>query len=179
MSRANGVTAIAYPRHWSRRDRAALDARYAALLDALTANEGKGAYHLNLIRGAVNRGLIVSETDRRLTAFGSAWRADYTGTPVPVGRITVKTRGATDNGRKTAKERAPREWFMVVTETMVKALAPDELTLWMKAKAHQRDGLTLAQLAALLGEPVDHVRIRAERIRERGYAVACRDEEAA
>jgi hypothetical protein len=65
-----------------------------------------------------------------------------------------------------------RAAFIVIYEKMVDDLSADELAMWLKAKRHERDGLTLEQLARLLGEPLAHVQIRAERIQEAGYMLA-------
>jgi hypothetical protein len=69
--------------------------------------------------------------------------------------------------------------LVFVHPKLIDDLSTEELALWIKAKRHERDGLTLAALAALLGEPLAHVRIRAERIVAKGYVVAVRTEDAA
>jgi hypothetical protein len=180
MMPASEATAIAYARHWSRAKRAAQDARYAALLDALTVNGGGGAYNLTLMRGAVARGLIVSLTDRTLTAFGIAWRAAYTGTPAPVTRIAVKTRTTPTPKPSTIARDLIAAGLLFVHPSLIAALGPEETYLWLYCKAHERDRLTLETLSSALHWPVDHTRIRAERCAERGYPLPLvRDGEAA
>jgi hypothetical protein len=176
---ANEVsTVIVYPSHWSAARRNALNARYAALLDALTANGGGGAYNRTLSRGAVNRGLIVSETDRTLTAFGRAWRAGYTGTPEPVARIAVTSCGAADNGCKPSKrdqqraQRIARQLIdggtLFVQKRMLEVLGMECFYLWSYARTHP-DLTTVEQLAAAVHWSLSDTRIRAERCAERGY----------
>jgi hypothetical protein len=105
-------------------------------------------------------------------------------------RLTNRVPVVTPKAKPTAKpKRAPKPatvardlmaaGLVFVHPKLIDDLSTEELALWIKAKRHERDGLTLAALAALLGEPLAHVRIRAERIVAKGYVVAVRDEEAA
>jgi hypothetical protein len=181
MMPASEATAIAYARHWSRAKRAAQDARYAALLDALTANGGGGAYNLTLMRGAVARGLIVSLTDRTLTAFGIAWRAAYTGTPAPVTRIAVKTRTTPTPKPSTIARDLIAAGLLFIHPSLIEgpeSLNAIELKMWLLCQAHRRQPLTLAEVARRVGEPLDVTAIRAERIREK-YPLPLATEDAA
>lgn len=176
----------------------------AGLLTAMleSANEGL-VYKGGIVRAAARHGLI-TDKPREITAEGHAWLDGYRGDvaplpdiirPAPMPTYTHHERAAKGIAPKLRTKRAPKPkptpkpstvardlmaaGLVFVHPKLIDDLSPDELSLWIKAKRHERDGLTLAALAALLGEPLAHVRIRAERIRARGYVVACRDEEAA
>jgi hypothetical protein len=174
----------------------------AGLLTAMleSANEGL-VYKGGIVRAAARHGLI-TEKPREITAEGHAWLDGYRGDvaplpdiirPAPMPTYTHHERAA--KGILPKPKRAPKPkptpkpstvardlmaaGLVFVHPKLIDDLSPDELSLWIKAKRHERDGLTLAALAALLGEPLAHVRIRAERIVAKGYVVAVRDEEAA
>jgi hypothetical protein len=183
-------TDIAYPSHWSAARRSALNARYAALLDALTANGGGGAYNRTLIRGAVNRGLIVSETDRTPTVFGRAWRAGYTGTPEPVARIAVTSCGAADNGCKRAappsklgrmrtETRALMQRNLIIVDGDALDLGDAPFYLLCMYKMRGQDWKTIEDAAHALRWGIEETRIRAERIEEAGYTLPFNHQDAA
>jgi hypothetical protein len=70
--------------------------------------------------------------------------------------------------------------LLFVHPSLIAALGPEELYMWLYCKAHERDRLTLETLSSALHWPVDHTRIRAERCAERGYPLPLvRDGEAA
>jgi hypothetical protein len=70
--------------------------------------------------------------------------------------------------------------LLFVHPSLIAALGPEELYMWLYCKAHERDRLTLETLSSALHWPVDHTRIRAERCAERGYPLLLvRDGEAA
>jgi hypothetical protein len=174
----------------------------AGLLTAMleSANEGL-VYKGGIVRAAAGHGLI-TEKPREITAEGHAWLNGYRGDvaplpdiirPAPMPTYTRKERtakGVPPRPKPTAKPNPTPKPSTVARDLMaaglvfvhprlIDDLSTEELALWIKAKRHERDGLTLAALAALLGEPLAHVRIRAERIVAKGYVVAVRDEEAA
>jgi hypothetical protein len=69
------------------------------------------------------------------------------------------------------------EGLLFVHPSLIAALGPEELYLWLYCKAHERDRLTVTAVADALHWPVDHTRIRAERCAERGYPLPLANEE--
>lgn len=161
--------------------------RLAGFIDAAQQGKDVKRVHKKLIGAAQLQGFV--DEHLSLTPRAHAWRATFPLSPAAYEDICGRRQmNESDEQKKrfrnyrfTKREAAAARVFeflaagdrlLLVHPKLVDDLSAEELALWLKAKRHERDGLTLAQLAALLGEPVDHVRIRAERIRERGYAVA-------
>lgn len=162
-----------------------------------------------VLRGMAAQGLITAADPRSVTALGTRWRHGYTGPVAPLSTLTVRKpkRGRTKANKMLRDRLAGRApvitpptpkappkptpapstvardlitaGLIFVHPALVDALNGEELALWLKAKRHERTGVTLAQLAAMLGEPLEATRIRAERCAERGYPLTVKAMEAA
>lgn len=175
----------------------------AGLLYAMLDLRNEAAtYKGGIVRAAARHGLI-TEKPREVTAKGHEWLTAYKGDialleevlrPVPMPTYTRKDRaakGITPKARPAVRAKPPTPapapstvardlitaGLIFVHPALIDALSADELSLWLKAKRHERTGVTLAQLAAMLGEPLEATRIRAERCAERGYPLTVRQTE--
>jgi hypothetical protein len=186
---------IAFPRGYTAEWIERLESRYAAIIDAIDADLSlrRGKCYGGLLNSAIKHKLISNSSKGRytVTAHGRAWREQYTGPAAEYATLQYRTVERVMREQRAPKPAKPTPKPSTVARDLMAAglvfvhpkliddLSTEELALWIKAKRHERDGLTLAALAALLGEPLAHVRIRAERIVAKGYVVAVRDEEAA
>lgn len=172
---------------YSAKERADLLSRMAAVFDAINSGQRIDGRPLDgrVMRALRTQGYI--NEDDLATERGSAWRMGYGGPVAPLASVTRLSTRAFPPTRKS-KQPAPKPKPLTVARnlvaaglifvhpTLIDALNGEELALWLKAKRHERDRLTLAQLAAMLGEPLEATRIRAERCAERGYPLAVAQE---
>lgn len=156
----------------------------AGLLAAMMHPSNRGTeYKGGIVRAAANHGLVTGKP-RTITDAGLAWLASYRGEIAPLADV-VRDRpmpryaAAQRNVKQEARyiiDGLIRQGLILVHPSMVDKLGPEELQLWMYGKAHEYERLTLAQLAARLSWPVEHARIRAERIAAAGYVLTVSDE---
>ena len=175
----------------------------AGLLYAMLDLRNEGVvYKGGVVRAAANHGLV-TDRPREVTPAGEEWLATYRGDiamreevirDAPMPTYTRKERIAKGIPPKTHKPKtiAPAKpntthiardlvaaGLIFVHPSLIDALGAEELALWLKAKRHERENITVVELASMLGETVAVTRLRIESIESKGYTVAVKAQDAA